>query len=191
MQISPQPPRAYAAWPPGPAPLEQNLGASSSTAAGAYSAAHRLHLLIPAWKPSGVPLHLKGGWGRQQSCPYMRDAAGPAAAEQTLSTPCKSANLRSPGVCCIRGTEHKIHHWHQLGQTTPMQLWGRRTFRQPSHPLLATAASLVTNPVSGNCLGDPRASQTVRKLPGGRLWLPTNTPGSCCCYVLPEGLAGA
>lgn len=57
----------------------------------------------------------------------------------------------------------------------------------PHTLLVATAASLVTTPAGANCWGDSRASQMVRKLPDGRLWLPLIHPGTAAAtYCLTD-----
>lgn len=132
--------------------------------------------LIPCGNPAGSLCTY-----RQQSSPYIHDAAGPAMAKQTLWT------LEE------RSWSGSMPHWRYRAQNSPLAPTrmdnSAAALRRENLPttltliLVATAASLVTTPVHLNCWGHSRASQMVRKLPHRRSWLLTNTPGYCYCYI--------
>lgn len=74
-QRLPQPPCAYAIWPPAQRPLSDNLGAPSSVAAGLFSSTLlALVELVPVWKPAGSPcIYWGGGAGAPPICMMLLD----------------------------------------------------------------------------------------------------------------------
>lgn len=122
-QHLPQPPCAYAIWPTAQCPWTGNLGAPSSRCLFS-STFLELVDTVPMWKPT-----FTGGLREAEVFPLH------AWCHQTCygweTTFWKSTNLRGQGLCHARGTDLKIHPWHQPGQKNLVQFRGRRTFQQP------------------------------------------------------------